>query len=125
MSNRRGKGGNRSSSTPSLTKDAFVENLNNGTFSTVAKAGGRSDVWDSYDVVNTITSAAVGYIRCHKCESLFKRNSSISVSSLTVKIKKSSQKMFLTSSGLYPLFPPLLVVFPGENRNDNKAYEGV
>jgi len=29
----------------------------------------------------------------------------------TVKIKKSSRKMFLTSSGLYPLFPPLLVVF--------------
>ena len=26
--------------------------------------------------------------------------------------KKSSRKMFSTSSGLYPLFPPLLVVFP-------------
>jgi len=82
MSHKRGKGGSRYFSTPSLTENAVVENLNNETFSTVAKAGGNSDVWDSYDVVNPITSAAVDYVRCHKCESLFKHNSSTGVSSL-------------------------------------------
>jgi len=58
----------------------------------VAKAGGTSDVWDSYDVVNTITSAAVGYVRCHKCESLFKHNSSIGVSSLKRHADSNCQK---------------------------------